>query len=163
MREDTASLVKQVATDCEAQHMIREAECLDEITRVCYEIDANDAGTEPVPPDSSEEDEGNNESDSLTIDLCAALVQNVARALVEEARSLQSGMERYAAQLLVCTDLDAGESSSKLENSAAQGNDYGVIQEALAIVNEAERLQELVMRLRASVVETADGDQSDDD
>lgn len=156
MHENTAGYVKQMEKDCEALFVIREAERLEVMTLACYDIDAGDADVEFASTDLLDEDEDQDQDiHTWGMDFCVAQVQKAAWAVVEEARRLQLEVEHYSDQLLTGAPGDDGDSSLAPEDSAPIGNRDDVVQEAMAIVRETKRLQELVMRLFACVEKSA--------
>lgn len=168
MYENAVGPVGQEDPECEALSVIKEAERLQKITLVYFNIDAGDSEKEPPSPDQSTEDEVNQDEDhaeekTFNIGLCVARVQRAARSVVEEARRLQFETERYEALLLGGADSGTGGTASAPEEGAGAGNYHDVVQEALAVARETERLQKLVVHLLAGIIEPAVGGESEDD
>ncbi|MGD8908710.1 MAG: hypothetical protein PVF13_02940 [Chromatiales bacterium] len=163
MGEDTTGSAELIETECEALFVIREAEDLEEMTLACDDIDAGAAETQSSPPTSSEENEDHNLGDSLGMEFCVTQIQKAAQAVMEEARRLESEVERYVEQLLTRLTGDSTESSSTPQDLAPTVNGDEIVQEALAVMSEAERLQELVMRLYARIAESIEEDENEHD
>lgn len=123
-------------------------------------FESGEAETWPDAPEPTDEDEDN----TLTLKACETQVRRAAMAVVDEARRLQSEMERYAAHLLAATSRDISESASLPEEELLLTSDSdNAVTEALAIVDEALRLQEHIQRLYILVNEAVRDDKADDD
>jgi hypothetical protein len=163
MGENTTGSVERIEAECEALFIIREAEDLEEMTIACYDINAEDAGTQSHLTTPSEENEDHEIGDSLGMEFCVAQIENAAQAVMEEARRLESEVERYVEQLLIRLTGDSADSSPTPQDHASTVNGDEIVQEALAVVREAERLQELVLRLSTRIVESTEEDENDND
>ena len=161
MYENSVGPVAPLELDCEALSIVQEAETLAELTLVCCDIDAADVDAEPVPADPLDEDIDN--GDRRSTDFCVAQVKKAAQAVAEEARRLQFEVERYANQLLTGAAGDNNDASSAAEQSTPIGIRAEIVLEAMAIVSEAKRLQELALRMIACVDKRAEEEKSNND
>lgn len=160
MRKDTPSEIVQEETAHEALFVIREAESLGQITLAGCDIEVSEGETGPAAPESGDEEKDH----ALNMEVCVAHVRRAALAVEEEARRLQSEVERYAARLLAEPPRDIHETAPLAEEDLLLvGDGDNVVLEALAIVGEAQRLQELMQRLRTRVAEAAQDGTADDD
>jgi hypothetical protein len=158
MGENTNGSVERIESECEALFIIREAEVLEEMTLACYDINAGYADTQSLPHTPSEENEERDICDFLGMDFCVAQIQKAVRAVMQEAQRLESEVERYVEQLLTRLTEDSAEASSTPQDLAPTVNGDEIVQEALAVMSEAELLQELVLRLCARIAESTEED-----
>ena len=161
MHKNSVGPIAQLELDCEALLVVREAETLAEMTLVCCDMDAGDVEAKPAPADPLDEDI--DKGDRRGMGFCVAQVQKAAQAVAAEARKLQFEVERYANYLLTGDAGDNSDSWSAPEESAFNGIQAEIVLEAMAIVSEAKRLQGLVLRLIASVDESAEEEKSNND
>ena len=179
--------IEQVDTDAEVLSLIREAEHLEKVSLVCFDIDMFADESKPVSPDTPGEVESNDEGDILDNDeieidspgslkeeerdeegdafdivACTAQVQSAALSVVDEACKLQSETERYTLQLIKGATGDPGESAPSQWDRTNDSN-YDIMRKALAVTREAERLQEIVVRLLADVIEADVSGKTNDD
>jgi hypothetical protein len=161
MYENSVGPVAPLELDCEALCIVQEAETLAEMTLVCCDIDVGDVDAEPVSTDPLVENV--DKGDLRGMGFCVAQVKKAAQAVVEEARRLQFEVERYANFLLTGAAGDNSDSVSAPEESTPIGIRAEIVLEAMAIVSEAKRLQELVLRLIAHVDMSAEEEKNNNE
>jgi hypothetical protein len=156
MDENTTCRVERIGTEWEALFIIREADNIKQMSLDCCEIDdiddideeGDDARSHPINTYYENEDQGL--GSTMGMEFYLAQIQKAARAVIDEARRLESDVECYVEQFLIRLSGYSTESSLLTQDHASTVNGDEIVQEALEVVGAAERLQELVLQFAVS-------------